>query len=85
MRECFSEVENVIIMLDKFREALETAFDERLYGNDLAAMLFDFGTNDYLETVFDKIHNGDEVAIERLSAAQQTELLLQIQNFLTIR
>lgn len=85
MRECFSEVENVIVMVDKLRQGFEVAFDERLSGDDLAAMFFDFGTNSYLETVFDKINNGDGAEIESLPAAQQTELLLQIQKFLSIR
>ena len=85
MRECFSEVENVMIMVDKLRQGFEVAFDERLSGDDLAAMFFDFGTNSYLKTVFDKINNGDGAEIESLPAAQQTELLSQIQKFLSIR
>jgi GH24 family phage-related lysozyme (muramidase) len=85
MRECFSEVENVIVMVDKLRQGFEVAFDERLSGDDLAAMFFDVGTNSYLETVFDKINNGDGAEIESLPVAQQTELLSQIQKFLSIR
>lgn len=85
MRECFSEVENVMIMVDKLRQGFEVAFDERLSGDDLATMFFDFGTNSYLETVFDKINNGDGAEIKSLPAAQQTELLSQIQKFLSIR
>ena len=84
MRECFSEVENVIIMLEKLREVL-VAVDERLYGDELASMFFDFGTSRHLETVFNKIKNDDEVAIHGLPEVQKSELLSKIHNFLTMR
>ena len=85
MRECFSEVENVIIMVDKLRQGFEVAFDERLDGDDVAETLFDLSTNQFLETVFSKIHQGAEITIESLPASEQTELLFEIQHFLSIR
>ena len=82
MRECFTEVENVIVMVDKLRESFEVAFNESLYGDQVASMFFDFRTSGHLEKVFKEV---DHVAIEDLSFEQQSELLLKVKNFLSIR
>ena len=85
MRECFSEVENIIVAIDKFREAWSSAFDERLDGREVAALIFDIGTNGALELVFSKINETKNFNAETMSAGEQTELLADIQRFLLIR
>ena len=85
MRECFSEVENIIVAIDKFREAWSSAFDESLDGPEVAALIFDIGPNGALELVFSKINEIKNFNAETMSAGEQTELLADIQRFLLIR
>ena len=85
MRECFSEVENIMVAIDKFRLAWSTAFDERLDGREVAELIFDVGTNNAVAFAFSKISQSKDFDVEKLSEDQQLKLLSDIKEFLKIR
>ena len=85
MRECFSEVENIMVAVDKFRAAWSSVFDERLDGQEVAELIFDIGTNSALKRVFSQINETNNYNVETLSTEEQTKLLSEIQEFLLIR
>ena len=85
MRECFSEVENIMVAVDKFRAAWSSVFDERLDGQEVAELIFDIGTNSALKLVFSQINETNNFNVETLSTEEQTKLLSDIQEFLLIR
>ena len=85
MRECFSEVENIMVAIDKFRSAWSTAFDERLDGQEVAELIFDIGTNNALAFVFSEISQSNDFDVEKLSEDQRLKLLSDIREFIKIR
>ena len=66
MRECFSEVENIMVAIYKFRLAWSTTFDERLDGREVAELIFDVGTNNAVAFVFSQINQSEDFHVEKM-------------------